>query len=129
VTRTGTYSQTFWQTGHAFEREPDYKREEFAIINFDSAFDETPSVAVALKGFDLSYSGAGVEVSVDLVDKHSFKLKMVAPQGARVYLIVVSWIATISDKSNIYVTYFSDNYRDRNFENTVTGTGERLFQA
>ena len=114
ATQTGVFNRTY-SSNHTFMDNPDEDRIDTALITFPVEFEEVPSVAVALRGFDGEIDGAGIFVKAENITTESFTLIIIAPLGSKVSLATVSWLATISNTSRIFTSTIELDTTDEDF--------------
>jgi hypothetical protein len=101
ITNTGQDWTDFTVSGsepqHAFESDLDIERWSYREVKFRETFTEIPRVAIFLHGFQIGETNPGVKLEIVRTWREYFIYKIIAPEGANISAIGVSWIATIDE--------------------------------
>jgi len=111
-TQVGTWGKTYLGTNHIFEKDSEDLRSEDYTITFEEPFVEVPNVAISLTGFDVDKTFPGLFITIQDVTTSTFVIRIFAYAHVKLYMIQLSWIATISSKSGIYISHRKVDYKE-----------------
>jgi hypothetical protein len=123
-TRTGKLAYSYASTDE-FRNDRDGERDKVVTINYGTTFSIEPQFGAAIYSFDLNYGKAGVVVEVVDIQESYAKVRIVAPDGARVNKLGIAWIVT--DEDDVTIEYV-DQSSARSAENE-NAMAEQVFVA
>ena len=103
ITQTGQFERVYYATPSPLATTANQVRTDDVTVTFNQAFASVPSVGIALTGLDIYRDSPNLQVVVLTVTTTSFVFRVTANPGVALYMVQVSYIATLSDRSGIYI--------------------------
>ena len=112
ITQTGQLEKIYFNTASPLITKDKKVRTDDITITFPQAFASVPSVGIALTGVDVDKGTPSILIAVQTVTTTSLVVRVTANSGVAVYGVQFSYIATLSDRSGIYIATTSINNKD-----------------
>ena len=120
ITQTGQLEKIYFNTASPLVTKDKKVRTDDITVTFPQAFASVPSVGIALTGVDVDKETPSILIAVQTVTTKSLVVRVTANSGVAVYGVQFSYIATLSDRSGIYIATTSINKGDADF-NKISG--------
>ena len=126
ITQTGQVDKKYVSTSSPLATTGNKVRTDDITVTFSKPFASVPSVGIAIIGVDLEKAGPRMQLAVLSVNAASFVVRVTAVSGVPVYEVQFSYIATLSDKSGIYISTLTlEKSTDADLAKISSGSGQR----